>query len=210
MQSDWATENLQVIRTLMERSALYRRALAPTTLVAGLLGTLGALGGFKWAIGSGVQFCGYWLGVAAFTVAACFLVVRRQALQAGEPFWSPPMRRVVQAMSPALVFGLVLGLAVILSGADEGFVLFLVFIWIGLYGNALHAAGFFMPRGIRFFGWVVIAVSSVALIGLVLLEPDEAGLELEVANGLMGAVFGLLHLAYGVYLLATEKRRPAA
>ncbi len=208
MQSDWATQNLQVIRTLMERSALYRRALAPTTLVAGALGTLGALGGFRWATDSGVQFCVYWLVVAAFTIAACFLVVRRQALQAGEPFWSPPMRRVVQALLPALVFGLVLGLAMIVSGADEDFVLFLVFVWIGLYGTALHAAGFFMPRGIRFFGWVVIAVSSAALIGLLILEPDEVGLE--AANGLMGTAFGLLHLAYGGYLLATERRRPAA
>ena len=29
MQTDWASENLQVIRTLMERGAVYRRALAP-------------------------------------------------------------------------------------------------------------------------------------------------------------------------------------
>ena len=32
MESGWATDHLQVIRTLMERAALYRRALAPTRL----------------------------------------------------------------------------------------------------------------------------------------------------------------------------------
>jgi hypothetical protein len=208
MQSDWAAENLQVIRTLMERSALYRRALAPTTLLAGGLGTLGALAGHRWATGSAGQFCVYWLAVAVLTVTACLVLMRRQALQAGEPFWSPPTRRVVVALLPALVFGLALGLGMILSQAEEDDVLLVVFVWIGLYGGALHAAGFFMPRGIRLFGWLLIGGSSAGLLGVILLQPDGAGLAL--ANAIMGVVFGLLHLAYGGYLLVTEKRRPAA
>ncbi len=208
MQNDWAAENLQVIRTLMERAALYRRALAPTTLLAGGLGTLGALTGRQWAIGSGVQFCLHWFLVAALAVTGCLLLMRRQALQAGEPFWSPPTRRVVVALLPALVFGLTLGLGMILSPAGEDDVLRVVFVWIGLYGGALHAAGFFMPRGIRLFGWLLIGGSSAGLLGVVWLRPEEAGLEL--ANAIMGVAFGLVHLAYGGYLLLTENRRPAA
>jgi len=42
MDTNWAAENLQVIRTLMERSTLYRRALAPVMLVSGLIGTSAA------------------------------------------------------------------------------------------------------------------------------------------------------------------------
>jgi hypothetical protein len=38
MESNWAAEQLQTIRTLMERSAVYRRALAPIMLFAGLTG----------------------------------------------------------------------------------------------------------------------------------------------------------------------------
>ena len=38
MESNWAAEHLQTIRTLMERSAIYRRALAPIMLFAGLTG----------------------------------------------------------------------------------------------------------------------------------------------------------------------------
>ena len=41
MESNWAEENLQTIRTLMERSAVYRRALAPIMLFAGALGAGG-------------------------------------------------------------------------------------------------------------------------------------------------------------------------
>ena len=42
MDSNWASEQLQTIRTLMERSAIYRRALAPIMLVAGAAGVVAA------------------------------------------------------------------------------------------------------------------------------------------------------------------------
>jgi len=38
MNPNWAEENLQTIRTLMERSAVYRRALAPIMILAGVIG----------------------------------------------------------------------------------------------------------------------------------------------------------------------------
>jgi hypothetical protein len=208
MNSDWAAENLQTIRTLMERSALYRRALAPTTLIAGAMGTLGAVAGWRWATESAVQFCVHWLVVAAVTLVACLLVTRRQALLAGEQFWSPPTRRVAQAMLPMLVFGLALGIGMILADADDDYLLLVVLVWIGIYGGALHAAGFFMPRGIRLFGWCLIAGAGTTLIGIVLVQPDDTGPRL--ANTVMGVAFGLMHLGYGGYLLATEKRRSVA
>jgi hypothetical protein len=40
MDSREATRHLEAIRTLMERAALYRRALAPVTLLTGALGCL--------------------------------------------------------------------------------------------------------------------------------------------------------------------------
>ena len=42
MESNWAAEQLQTIRTLMERSAVYRRALAPIMLFVGFAGVLTA------------------------------------------------------------------------------------------------------------------------------------------------------------------------
>src|SRR2546426_10524286 len=46
METHWATEHLQVIRTLMERSAVYRRGLAPLLVLAGGGGVAGAFGGW--------------------------------------------------------------------------------------------------------------------------------------------------------------------
>ena len=45
MENNWAAENLQTIRTLMERSAIYRRALAPMMTFVGAMGTAAALAG---------------------------------------------------------------------------------------------------------------------------------------------------------------------
>ena len=60
MQTDWASENLKVIRTLMERSAVYRRALAPVMGLAGATGiaagALGAALGFR----TSRPFAAYW------------------------------------------------------------------------------------------------------------------------------------------------------
>ena len=77
--------------------------------------------------------------------------------------------------------------------------------WIVFYGCAVHAAGFFMPRGIRLFGWMFI----VGGCGLFALGIPDLPRPL-YAHGVMGLFFGGLHLAYGIYLFCTEKRKNEA
>ena len=212
MESNWASEHLQVIRTLMERSAVYRRALAPVMTSNGALGTLAAVGGVLARIEAPRAFIGYWLIVALVAVAGSFLLARRQSLKDAEPFWSPPTRRVAQALLPALFFGFILGLVLFIrSDASQpadgvGSALGLVWLplsWIALYGCALHAAGFFMPRGMKIFGWALVLGSSAFCLSDL---PDLAP-RLWLGHGIMGLFFGLAHLAYGVYLYFTEQRR---
>jgi hypothetical protein len=210
MESNWAAEHLQVIRTLMERAALYRRELAPVMTANGLLGTLAALVGVLAPIEAPRPFISYWMAVWLVAVAGSFLLARRQALKEAEPFWSPPTRRVAQALLPPLFFGFVLGLILLVRhgalGGSAGTVvclLWLPLVWIALYGCALHAAGFFMPRGMKVFGWALVLGSSAL---------GAAGLSdwvkpLLFGQGIMGLFFGLAHLAYGIYLYFTEQRR---
>src|SRR5262250_2406716 len=108
MESNWAAEHLQVIRTLMERSALYRRALAPIMTFTGVLGTAAAVFGWLRQIDLPTHFILYWAGVGIIALAGSFLLVRRQALKASEPFWSPPTRRITQALLPPLVAGAII------------------------------------------------------------------------------------------------------
>ena len=84
MESNWAAEHLQVIRTLMERSAVYRRALAPIMTYIGVIGTIAAIVGWSCKIDSVRGFIVFWACVAGVALVGSFLLVRRQALKAGE------------------------------------------------------------------------------------------------------------------------------
>src|SRR5262245_44114257 len=210
MESNWAAEHLQVIRTLMERSAVYRRALAPIMILNGVVGLTAAGLGLALRGSTPRGFIGFWAAVAAVAVAGSFLLVRRQALKESEPFWSPPTRRVTQALLPALTAGCIIGALIWWHVGtlpkDMGSVMGMLWLplgWIILYGCALHAAGFFMPRGMRLFGWAFI-LGGCALFAAGI--PDWAS-PLQYAHGMMGCFFGGLHLAYGVYLYFTEPRR---
>src|SRR5712692_9712536 len=100
MQDNWAAEHLQVIRTLMERSAIYRRALAPVMTFTGIIGIMAAVVGWGFKIETPRGFTAYWTLVSWVAVGAAYLLVRRQSLKDAEPFWSPPTRRVTQALLP--------------------------------------------------------------------------------------------------------------
>ena len=207
METNWAAEHLQIIRTLMERSTLYRRALAPIMIVTGVIGMLAALGAILAGVGTDRAFLLFWMSVGLGAVFVAFLLARRQALKDSEPFWSPPTRRVAQALSPPLIVGLLLGVWAALSGGVGVGVLVLP-VWMMLYGCAIHAAGFFMPRGMKLFGWGMIAAGAIVL---AILEPFARLVSLRCAvHGAMGLGFGLLHLAYGIYLYFTEQRNKAA
>lgn len=206
MKPNWAEENLQTIRTLMERSALYRRALAPIMLFAGIIGVLTAAVGLLFHSDSMRAFGVLWLCAATVVVIGAFLIARRQAIKDKEDFWSPPTRRVAQALLPALAAGACLGAAFTITNDSRDFTLLVSLIWMLFYGCALQAAGFFMPRGIRFFGCLFIACSCALSCGFI---ADWINLSFN-SYWLMGFFFGALHLIYGAYLYLTEKGKNVA
>jgi len=218
MEQNAAAENLQVIRTLMERSALYRRTLAPIMTFTGVVGTAAACG--AWVIVSARGFVLFWFGVAVFCLLGSLMITRRQALKDAEPFWSPPTRRVIQAILPALFAGLTIGVCVLVvfsrppiadppTGSTEmDGMEWLPASWVVLYGCALHAAGFFTPRGLRWFGWVMAFCGLGVFVYVA--ATDCVQFPWWVSDALMGFFFGVLHLTYGGYLYLTEKRKTAA
>jgi hypothetical protein len=209
MESNWATENLQVIRTLMERSAVYRRALGPVMIFTGCMGTAASLIALWRGIDSGQGFVRFWVATGFLTIIGVLLLIRRQALKDVEPFWSPPTRRIAQAITPPLLVGLAAATPfLVFQWRDSSLTWWLVPFWFGLYGCALSSAGFFMQRGMKIFGWCFVAFGcGIFVIGTCLpqLVPP-----LKQAHVLMGGAFGGLHLLYGIYLYFTEKRKNAA
>lgn len=198
-----AAEQLQTIRLLMERAALYRRALGPTLVGIGALGAAaGAFGVRGWAGRDDRQFVVFWVAVALLAVAFAGFRVRRQALRAAEPFWTPPTRRVLSAMTPPIVVALIgtvsslLGLSPLRAEPLAG-------VWMILYGLGLHAAGHFTLRGIRLLGWAFVAAGLFTLLA----KPGAGDLGLRNAHFAMALTFGLGHLAAGAWLLLVERKR---
>lgn len=211
MDDPRAAENLLVIRTLMERAALYRRALAPVSFATGALGLAAAAAGWFADLDSARGFGGLWMVVALVALAVSVGIMRRQALSAAEPFWSPPARRVAQAMLPALSAGLLAGLLVVVPAwRDPLQAWWLPGIWMVFFGCAIHSAGFFLHRGIKLLGWV-FGLLGAALLVYVNSRLHAAGLpSLRLAHLVMGGAFGGLHLVYAAYLAATERKLPLA
>ena len=207
MNPNWAVENLQTIRTLMERSALYRRALAPIMIFVGALGVLAAGAGVYFRLEAPRAFASLWLSTAGVALAGTFLLARRQARVEREAFWSPPTRRVAQALLPPLLSGLFISVVLTIMDADWQINLPMVLCWMLFYGCALHSAGFFMTRGIKWLGWIFIA-SAMGI--LTFLFWRNGSVQPAAAGVIMGFFFGALHLSYGIYLCFTEKKIPAA
>jgi hypothetical protein len=167
-------------------------------------------GSLGWALNlTSVQgFIGLWAGAGLLALAGSFLLVRRQALKEAEAFWSPPTRRVAQALSPPLFIGSIAGLLGLLCpGWDFLPAWALPGFWMLLYGCALHSAGFFMHRGIKLLGWLFVLCGCALMAARGFAAGPLSTLD---SHRLMGAVFGGLHLAYGIYLYFTEKGRNEA
>jgi len=207
MESNWAADHLHTIRTLMERSALYRRALAPVMLSAGIIGIAAAVLSRFIDVRSNRAFALYWMAVGIVALVVVFLLVRRQALREKEPFWSPPTRRVTEALVPPFIAGCAAGAFLIVFDEKIYPVAWIVAgVWAVLYGCALNAAGFFTPRGLGLFGRIVVLLGCGVAFGW-FMAPGDANASAHYA---MGIVFGVLHVAYGIYLYFTERQRHAS
>ena len=201
-----AEQQLNTIRTLMERSAVYRRALGPVMTSVGVLGMAAGVLALSVLPENARAFAFYWLAVAAVSVAVAFSLVRRQAFASGEAFWSPPTRRIAAALLPPVFAGAaVVGPLVNIHSEGSMVAVALPPLWLVLYGCALHSAGFFMVRGIRLFGWAFVIAGLLS--ALTATNPQFVEPSIRIAHILMTLTFGLGHLAYGVYLHLTEKKQ---
>src|ERR1051325_5504437 len=78
MDTNWASDHLQTIRTLMERSALYRRAPAPLLIGVGSIGLAAAVAAWLAGIDSNHGFALFWLAISLGALSVSLLLVRRQ------------------------------------------------------------------------------------------------------------------------------------
>lgn len=201
MKTDQAHDTLITIRTLMERSSIYRRTLAPIMLFVGSLGIAGAVLGIVLNIERTDIFATLWLGIAATAVSGAFVIARNQAVKDKEAFWSAPTKRVTRALLLPLACGAFFSLLILFRGTEHMRWLF-IYPNIFFYGCAMHSAGFFMPPATQKLAWGFSFMGAVVLVILPMLSKTQ---DCRLDHLTMGFFFGLLHLAYGIYLSCTKE-----
>ena len=208
--SDSASRQLRVIRSLMERATIYRSISAPTALVGGLL----SLGGFITAYYakhhqhhplSSNEFLMVWLVILALTCLANVIFLSRGCARRGEAFFSSGMKCALTSLAPAFCSAAVLTLMVHRP-------IQLALLWITLYGMGLLATQHFAPRSLVILGITFFLTGCGLLVAwkhLFLANPHIEPSAL-VVSGIMAATFGGYHLAYAaaVWALGEERDEP--
>jgi hypothetical protein len=191
MDARQAAHNLEVIRTLMERTCQYQLLTARASLAAGSLAGAGALAFFFLNAADPWHFGLVWLVVFLGSLFATLLGTVVRGRESGERVWSRQARAVLLALAPSLFAAL--ALTVFFYGQVGH--LWLPGVWMLCYGQGALATAAYAPNPIRWLGVAVLLMGAVTL----WLGPDWSVL-------MMGVVFGLGHIGLGTALLIAEQR----
>ncbi len=187
-----AAHNLEVIRTLMERTTQYQFLTARAGLAAGSLAGVGALAFLVLDPADPWCFGGVWLAVFVGSLLATVLGTALRSRECGEQVWSRQARTVLKALAPSLFAALVLT-AFFFQRGDH---LWLPGVWMLCYGQGALATAAYAPEPIRWLGVAGLLAGGVTLS----LGPTWA-------VPMMGLVFGLGHIVLGGLLLSVERRQ---
>ncbi len=205
--SDSASRQLRVIRSLMERATIYRSISAPTALVGGLL----SLGGFATAYYakhhrehplSPSEFLIVWLVILALTCLTNVIFLSRGAARRSERFFSSGMKCALLGVAPAFFAAALL--TCLIHRPIE-----LALLWISLYGIGLLSTQHFAPRSIVVLGLTFFLAGCALLVSwkhLFMPNPHVEPSAL-VVSGIMAATFGGFHLAYAAAVWALGEER---
>jgi hypothetical protein len=194
MDARQAEQNLELIRTLMERTVQYQLLTARAGLVAGSLAVLGATSFLVLDAADPVAFGSVWGAVFLGSLMTTCIGTAIRSRQTGASAWSRQARAVSLALAPALFAALALTVFFFRHGGEAH--LWLPGIWMLCYGQGALATSAYAPTPIRYLGAASLLAGAVALV----LGPT-------FAIPMMAAVFGLGHLGLGAALLAAEKRQ---
>ncbi len=206
-ESDYASQQLRVIRSLMERATIYRSLSAPTALVGGLL----SFGGFAMAYYAEYQrqhplttteFLIVWMVILALTFLANTIFLWRGSVQRSEPFFTPGMKCALFSVAPAFLSALILSFMIHRP-------IHLALLWISFYGIGLLATQHFAPRSIIVLGITFFLTGCVLLVGWKpLFMPSGHGEPSAlIVSGIMAGTFGGYHLIYAVAVWALGEDR---
>jgi hypothetical protein len=209
MEVDEARARMREIQRIMETATLFTLLPGTAAVVGGVLVLLGC--GISYGLLNSLDFadilrlstparvslCLMWFAIAAASVAVNALLTARLAARQRLALHRRPARVATFSMTPCVVVALVLTLQFFVE-AQPREIRYIAPVWILLYGTGVYTAGLFSIRAPRVLGLAFLLTGIVALLGF----PDYGVIS-------VGVSFGLLHVAFGAYVL-TKQRQVAA
>jgi hypothetical protein len=194
MDARRATETLEVIRTLMERTTQYRLLAGGAALASGCMAGLGALMFLFLDRANPYHFGVVWGLVFAAALLATTVGTVVRGRERGERVWTRQTRTVLAALLPGVFT------AGSLTGVlfDQGQHLLLPGVWMLCYGQGALATSAYAPGCIRWLGAAMMLTGALTL----WLGPAWSIL-------MMGLAFGVGHIVVGTVLLVAERGEAA-
>lgn len=178
-----ATENLRIIRELMERSTRHSTFSGLSGILAGAAAVLGSLLDYQLHPNPRL-FLGIWATVLVFTLVTDFLLTKRKASRVGKHVLSRLGKQMVLASAPGL------GLSVLMTWfCWQNSLLSKVYaLWMLCYGVAVCSVGLFSQPEVSKLGRAFLVIGTVTLF------VPSLGLPA------MAISFGGFHIAYGILM----------
>lgn len=200
MDHEKASEELKVIRQLMERPIRYSTMSGLSGIWAGCAALAGVFAdsyfSFRCNQGAVAAFCVnalIWGGVFAMAFAGTIVLTRLREVKQGMPAWSAIKKRILLTIGPPFVAGAGLTFAIACPwslGRGAAQWELIPAIWMLFYGVTLWQLGLFSTVEIRTLGWAFI-VAGLLSAALLRNSPYLT----------MGATFGGFHVLYGVVVV---------
>jgi len=177
---DRAMDNLRYIRETMERASAFTAvpglgqvAIGVTAIAAAYLASLQS---------TPRAWLGVWLAEAIISLLIAGWLMDRKARTLGVPLLSGPGRKVAFSLSPPMIVGALLTVALFRAGLVK----LIPAVWLLLYGTGVVTGGMF-------------SVSIVPVMGVCFMLLGAVGLFVPARFGdwLMVAGFGGLHIVFG-------------
>lgn len=180
---DRAMDNLRYIRETMERSQSFTAVSGVGGVLMGLIALVAAA--LAGQVTSTRGWVLLWMFAASLALAVAGVAISRKARAAGPPLLAGAGRKFVWNVTPPLLVGALLTLALTGAGATG----LLPGVWLLLYGTGVVAGGAFSVRVVPFMGLTFMLLGAFALF----LPPGWENL-------VMAAGFGGLHIVFGVVI----------
>jgi hypothetical protein len=193
MDTQKASQELGIIRELMERPVRYSTMSGAAGVFAGVIALVGLwIDDCVWRSmpprEATLAEIGVWAGVFLIALAGVIVLTRLRERRKGLPFWNVARWRVLRSLVPPFIAGVGLTLAILVRWSQglEDYWGMIPPVWMVCYGLACWQISEFSLGELRYLGAAFIVSSIVAV--FVPEWPYQA----------LGVTFGGYHLVYGV------------